>query len=377
MFDYKVTEATPVQMQHAVVHYVRTGADAPPTADRNGNDVPDYVEATAKAADEALGAFVAYGFKRVLPDAGGGNAKVDIYLKRLPNDLLGVSIPHTRAAGGAFTVISTKLDPRQGVKTGVGLRHTVAHELFHIVQFSYLPDGRLPTWAGEGMAEAMAVYAFPNSQDRLTDLAVDEWLNTPWRSLYDQRRGCIRCYGGSIWWRFVFQLHGQIIPAYMGRLHGYAKLGRPILDGTGPLTEILERNGKGSLWDNFTRFSINLYRGGFHPKFVYGLRALKQPQLTKVRVVNGLSTHYIPIHVPAGATKLRVSVATGGGPRPNVQLVSGGPKGRAFTGGASRAINGKTFEFTFRNDAERKANMLIVTSGRRDPVAYRVAYQAV
>lgn len=364
-------------MQHAVIHYVKTGKDAVPKADTNGNKVPDYVEAAGKAADEALGAYVTYGFKRVLPDTAGGNAKLDVYLERLPKDLLGVTVPHTKAAGGSFSVISTRLDPREGVKTTTGLRHTIAHELFHVVQFSYVPDGRVPPWAAEGMAEAMAIYAFPRSQDKLTDLTVDAWLKTPWMSLYDQRLGCVRCYGGAIWWRFLFQLHGQVIPAYMGRLYGYRKAGQPILDGTAPLTEILQKSGKGSLWDNFTRFSINLYRGGFHPQALYGLRAGAEPQLTKIRVVNGLSTHYIPIAVPAGATRLSVAIATGGGPRPNVQLVTGGPKGRAFTGGALKVINGKSFEFTFRSDAERKANMLIVTSGRRDPVAYQIAFQAL
>jgi hypothetical protein len=377
MFAFKSKEAPPVQMQHAVVHYVRSGVNAPPRADKNANQVPDYVEAVGKAADESIGAFVAFGFKPMLPDAGGGNAKVDIYVRKLPKGLLGVSIPHTAAAGGAFTVISTQLDPREGVKTTIGLRHTVAHELFHIVQYSYVPDGRMPGWAAEGMAEAMAIYTFPNSQDKLGDFAVDQWLKTPWMSLYDQRFGCARCYGGAIWWRFLYQLHGRLLPVYMGRLYGYEKAGRPILDGTGPLTEMLQRANKGSLWDNFTRFAINLYRGGFHPKPLYGLRAKPQAQLTKIRVVNGLSTHYIPIAVPANAKGLRVAIATGGGPRPNVQLVTGGPKGRAFTGGALKVINGKSFEFAFKSDAERKANMLIVTSGRRDPVAYQIAFQAV
>lgn len=377
LFALKAKEGAPVQMQHAVVHWAASGVNAPPKADANRNRVPDYAEAVGRAADEAIGAFVAYGFKPLLPDTGGGDAKVDIYLRKLPRGLLGVSIPHSQGAGGAFTVISTQLDPRQGVKTAIGLRHTVAHELFHIAQYSYVPDGRLPGWAAEGMAEAMAIYTFPSSQDKLGDFAVDQWLKTPWLSLYDQRFGCARCYGGAIWWRFLFQLHGRMLPAYLGRLYGYEQSGRPILDGTGPLTETLQRAGKGTLWDNFTRFAVNLYRGGYHPRPLYGLRAQAGAQLTKIRVVNGLSTHYIPIAVPANAKRLRVAIATGGGPRPNVQLVTGGPKGRAFTGGTLRTINGKSFEFRFRSAAERKANMLIVTSGRRDPVAYQIAYQAV
>lgn len=375
-FAFKVKEASPYSVKHVVVHYVTSGRDAVPAEDANGNDVPDYVEETGLAGDEAAGAFVTFGFKRLLPDTGGGNFKVDIYLKRLPQDLLGVAIPHAFGVGGGFMMLDTRLNPAKGRITVASLRHTVAHELFHMVQYSYVPNGDIPAWAAEGMASAMAIYAFPFSQDKIQDFLVDLWLKTPWVSLYDERFGCARCYGGAIWWRFMYQLEGRTIPEYMGRLFGYQKSGQKILDGTQPLEETLKRYGHGGLHTSFTRFAVNLYEAGLRPAPLYGLRASTKVQVSKVRVVRGLSTHYIPIAAPAGSTGLRVAIASGGGPRPAVTLFTGGPKGRRFGGSQLQVINGKSYEFRFANDAERKQNMLIVTSGRKDGVAYTIAYQS-
>jgi len=373
---YKVKEAFPLRTKHAVVHYVRSGKDAPPLADANQNGHPDYVEAIGEAADEAIGAFVAFGFKRLLPDSAGGSTKPDLYVKALPDGIFGATLPHTGAVGGGYVVVDDSLRPAKGKPAVGSLRHTVAHELFHLVQFSYTPNGEIPTWAAEGMASAMAIYAFPFSQDPLQDFLVDLWVKTPWASLYDERLFCARCYGGAIWWRFVYQLDGKVIPAYLGRLFGYQKIGKDIADGTQPLQEILEKKGHGSLFTAFSRFSVNLYKAGLRPAPLYGLRAQKRVQVSKARVVNGLSTHYIPVAVPAGSKGLRVAVATGGGPFPNITLATGGPKGRFFTGSGLRQIRGKLYEVRFRNAREARQNMLIVTSGRKEGVAYQVAYQA-
>lgn len=376
VFAYKVKEAFPLRTNHAVIHYVRRGKDAPPLADGNGNGHPDYVDAVGEAADEAIGAFVTFGFKRLLPDSAGGSARPDLYVKNLPRGIYGATIPHAGGVGGGFVVLENSLRPAKGRPAVRSLRHTVAHELFHLVQYSYTPDGDIPTWAAEGMASAMAIYAFPFSQDPLQDFLVDLWLKSPWASLYDERVFCVRCYGGAIWWRFVFQLDGKVLPAYLGRLHGYKKLGKPIADGTQPLTEILEKKGHGSLFTAFSRFSVNLYKAGLRPQPLYGLRALERVQVSKPRIVNGLSTHYIPIAVPDGARGLRVAVATGGGPFPNITFATGGPKGRFFAGPGLRQIRGKLYEVRFRDERERKQNMLIVTAGRKEGAAYQVAYQA-
>lgn len=376
VLGYKIKEAFPLRTRHAVIHYVRSGRDAPPLKDVNKNGFPDYVDAVGEAADEAVGAYVTFGFKRMLPDRAGGNRKPDIYVKRLPGGAFGLALSHAQAKGGGFVVVHNRLRPLKGRPVFGSLRHAVAHELFHLVQFSYTPNGEIPTWAAEGMASAMAIYTFPFSQDPLLDFLVDVWLESPWMSLYDERVNCVRCYGGAIWWRFVFQLNGRVLPAYLGRLYGYQKLGREILDGTQPLTEILEKKGHGSLFKAFSRFSVNLYKAGLRPAPLYGLRALRKIQVSKIRLVNGLSTHYIPIAVPAGSTGLRVAVSTGGGPFPNITLATGGPKGRFFSGSGLRQIRGKLYELRFRNEREAKRNMLIVTSGRKEGVAYQVAYQA-
>ena len=98
---------------------------------------------------------------------------------------------------------------------------------------------------------------------------------------------------------------------------------------------------------------------------------------TKARVVSGLSTHYIPISVPADAKALGVGVGAAGGPNPEVKLVVGGRKGRVIEGILRDGGHLQYFVPTFRNAKERANVMLIVTSGRQVGTAYKIAYQAL
>jgi hypothetical protein len=93
--------------------------------------------------------------------------------------------------------------------------------------------------------------------------------------------------------------------------------------------------------------------------------------------VQGLSTHYVPITVPAGARGIGVAVAAGGGPNPEVKLVVGGAKGRVIEGVLRARGHEQYFVTRFRNAKERSNVMLIVTSGRDVGTAYLVAYQAM
>jgi len=98
---------------------------------------------------------------------------------------------------------------------------------------------------------------------------------------------------------------------------------------------------------------------------------------TPTRVVHGLSTHYIPITVPANAKGIGVGVAAVSGPNPEVKLVVDGPKGRVIEGVLRQKGKLQYFVSTFRNAKERAHMMLIVTSGRQIGTAYKVAYQAL
>src|SRR5947209_3395641 len=322
---YSTGEAT-ISSPYFVVHYTRSGPDQPRFMKDDDHDgVPNYIEKLAAAANKAWLWYGHNGFKAPLPDSAGPDNRLDIYVKALPQGIFGETIPTTHAQGGAFLVIDNQLDEAHLAMHG-SLQQTVAHELFHAWQLSYVPNGNIPAWAAEGSATAMQTYVYPQILDASTFLYVDAWLNQPWRSLYDQAQGCVHCYGGALWWRFVFGLGNHVMSEYFGRLYGYQQVHKPIALGLQPLDEILQKRAHGSLYGAFTRFSYDVYRSGYKPAAAYKLTASSTIKRTKPRVVAGLSTHYIPISVPAGAKGVGVGVAAAGGPNPEVKLVLGGPK---------------------------------------------------
>jgi hypothetical protein len=360
-----------------VVHYTRTGPDHPRfMKDDNHNGVPNYIEKLAAAANKAWLWYAHNGFHAPLPDTGGPNSKVDIYVKALPKGVFGVTYPSAHAQGGAFMEIDNQLDMAH-LATHGSLQQTVAHELFHLFQNAYVPSGRIPQWAAEGSALAMQTYVYPQIVDRATFDYLDAWLAQPWRSLYDEAQGCVHCYGGALFWRFLFGLGDNVVSQYFGRLYGYTKIHRSIGLGLQPLNEVLVKYAHGSLYDAYTRFSYDIYRAGYEPGALYSIHA--SPVLSKLepRVVLGLSTHYIPIHVPPDAKGIGIGVAAAGGPNPAVTVVVGGPKGRVVPRVMRNRGHLQFFVATFRNSKERANVMLIVTSGRQVGTAYQVVTQSL
>ncbi|HZT92138.1 MAG TPA: hypothetical protein VFA05_08875 [Gaiellaceae bacterium] len=360
-----------------VVHYTRTGPDHPRfMRDDDHDGVPNYVEKLAAAANKAWLWYAHNGFHAPLPDTGGPDSRVDIYVKALPPGVYGETFPTARAQGGAFMVVDNQLDMAH-VATHGSLQQTVAHELFHLFQNAYVPSGRIPAWAAEGSALAMQTYVYPQIVDRATFQYLDAWLSQPWRSVFDQGRGCIHCYGGALFWRFLFGLGGNVVSQYFGRLYGYTKVHRAIGLGLQPLDEVLHRYAHGSLYDAYTRFSYDIYRAGYEPAPLYSIAATPTPVRTRPCVVRGLSTHYIPIRVPETAEGIGVGVAAVAGPNPAATLVVGGPKGRRVARVMRDRGHVQLFVTSFRNARERTHVMLIVTSGRAVGTAYQVATQSL
>src|SRR5215217_4137091 len=167
--------ATPARFyvsRSAVVHYVVVGIDAPPLNDDDADGVPDYVERVADAADTSISYYERRGFARIAPDTGGPDARPDIYLSRFTPGYFGLALPAVDAQGGAFVAVSNALDPSPTESLG-SLYGTVAHELFHLVQFSYFPataDPDLAAWAVEGMAAAMESRVYPELDDIVSSL---------------------------------------------------------------------------------------------------------------------------------------------------------------------------------------------------------------
>jgi len=373
---YRTAEVT-ITTPFVVVHYTRTGPDHPRfMADDDHDNVPNYIEKLAASANKAWLWYAHNGFKAPLADTAGPDQKLDIYVKALPRGTYGVTIPTSHAQGGAFMVIDNQLDEAHLAKHG-SLQQTVAHELFHAFQLSYVPDGNIPHWAAEGSAVAMQTYVYPQIADLATFEYLDTWLTNPERSLFDEAGNCDHCYGGALWWRFVFGLGNHVLSDYFGRLYGYEKVHKPILNGLQPLDEILQKRAHSNLYESFSRFSYDIYRADYRPATAYTLHASRAVRTSATYVVRGLSTHYVRVTVPASAKGIGVAVAAAGGPTPNVKLVIGGPKGRAITPGTRDAHHLQFTVAGFRNANERKNLELIITSGRELGTAYRIAYQAV
>jgi hypothetical protein len=375
-FAYTAPEAGPYITARAVVHYGSSRPQAPPLTDADGNGVPDYVQQVGAAADVALLYYERHGFKTPLPDTAGPDTKPDIYIDTLPAGVLGFTLKQAHAEGGTFVLVSPALDTTASKPNG-GVAITVAHELFHLIQFSYLAGDKVPTWALEGSATAMSMRVFPQAQDRLNTAYLNDWLKTPWVSLDDERGSCVHCYGGAWWWLYLTGLSAKVLPRYLAYLAAGQARGASTTVGVTELDRALRGSGAGSLEHVFTRFSLNLYRRGLRLGNPFSLKSSTTPRKVSIRAVSGLSSHYIPISVPRGARGLVVSVPYAKGPHPQIALVVGGPHGREIVAKRFRPGRGVVLSTLFRNSSEGRRITLIVTSGTVKGVPYRVEYAAV
>src|SRR4029079_13727515 len=211
--DYASPERT-YASRRAVVHYVASGIDAPPLNDDDADGVPDYAERVGEAADRALAYFERRGLRMPLPDEAGPDSRPDLYISRFSPGTLGVAFPGSRAQGGAFAVVSNNLEP-SAERSFASVYATVAHELFHLVQFSYFgPDTEpvLPTWILEGTAAALETRVNPQLDDLVSTIQLRSWFSATERSMTE------RSYGAQLLWRWLDTKQPRFLPALFARL---------------------------------------------------------------------------------------------------------------------------------------------------------------
>jgi hypothetical protein len=225
--SYTTAEATPYCTTNACIHYVTSTVDAPPSADANGNTVPDYVEAVgaelevvwAKEVDE-------YGYRAPKSDLTsvnhGPDGRIDIYTADVGADGLygycqtddpALTPTTTTYDFSAYCVVDDDFSPNQfGTTSGVAaLQVTLAHEFFHAVQFAYdyLDDG----WLFEATATWMEDEVYDDIDDNLQYLSVSPLSNPDVPlDLWDPRPGSPTGgtqYGTWIFFRYLSEWLGD------------------------------------------------------------------------------------------------------------------------------------------------------------------------
>ena len=362
--------ATPARFhlsQRAVVHYVVLGIDAPPLNDDDADAVPDYVERVAEAADAAIAYYERRGFVRIFADAAGPDDRPDLYISRFAPGYFGVAFPAADAQGGAFVAVSNALDPSPTRSLG-SVYGTVAHELFHLVQFSYFPptaDPEVAEWALEGMAAAMESRVFPELDDIVSSLQLRRWFAAPQRSVTHQG------YGAQLLWRFLDERQPGLLPAYLTS----SARARGDIRGAS-LVSTYERVARTPFAAAFGRFAV--WAADWHADRLTPLRRLARGADAGGSVAQ-LAIHYLRLSRSTRSVTLRFTGSSGEAAL-TYQLASdraGYPAAaHRLRARFSKGSHGLTFAIParLRRSDRFDALTLVVANGNpARPVTYRVA----
>ncbi len=369
--EYASPEST-YASERVVVHYVVLGIDAPPLNDDNQDGVPDYVERVGEAADRSLAYYELRGFHAALQDVGGPDSRPDLYISRFAPGTFGLALPAVNADGGAFAVIANNLDP-SAERSLASVYGTVAHELFHLVQFSYFGrsgEPAIPTWILEGSASGIEARVYPELDDIVTTLQMRSWLSAPQSSLTRQS------YGAQLLWLELDREQPRFLPTLFRRLAARPAAG----DGVETVRSTFVDVAKAPFAPAFERFAVSAaadYGSAIEPLFAV------LPGRTRAATVAPLAIHYVRLVLPPhGSYTLRVRFPQGrrsaratltyelenntAGQPPSPGRISGRASdgGRTLTFSVPRAL---------RADTHLAAPRLVVSNAGARAVAYAVS----
>lgn len=171
-----------------------------------GEATSQYVDQVGTISDDILETYEQAGYRRPLPDGNrGGNAKLDVYLENLGSQgLYGYCDTDQPPTGTgpfdvpAYCAFDNDYEEFPSHTPLENLQVTVAHELFHAVQFAYdyYEDG----WFLEAAAAWVEDEMFDDVDDNLQYLDTSP-LSSPHLPL-DKTDG-LRIYGGWIFLRYL------------------------------------------------------------------------------------------------------------------------------------------------------------------------------
>ncbi len=282
-----------------LVHYATTGTDAVAPADADADGTPDFVEATAAAAEQALAHYLALGFRRpIADDAIDGDPRIDVYLVDLAQAdghaatdactagrCIGHAVAENDFAGYAYPSLAEAIET------------VVPHELFHLVQYAY-SDAQPSMWS-----EGTAVWAVEHLHgDRNGDFErfLPAYLTKTFRP-YERSTGGFGDaypYGAALW---PHHLGPAIVVDTWTRLET-----SPLLDALdGAL--VAAGSSLDAAWSTHTRWNARTGRfaldgDGYDRARTWAEAPREAPILDRgTAFVEGLSARYIPLVVDAPA----------------------------------------------------------------------------
>jgi hypothetical protein len=291
-------------------------------------------------------------------DDGGPDGRPDVYVSRFAPGTFGVAFPAGRADGGAFVVVANNLDPSAD-RSLASLYGTVAHELFHLVQFSYFGaerDPAIPAWILEGTAAALESRVDPALDDLVATIQLRRWFSATARSMTTQS------YGAQLLWQRLDTQEPRFLPALFARLAA-----RPVAgDGRQAVASTYVRITGRRFADAFDRFAVSVAED--RPDDVEPARGSERGVLAplSVRYLRVTARSALSIAFPRGRADAAATLVY----RIESSVPGAPPRMRRV---APRATDGgRTLAFTV-SAAARKRALLVLSNGGGRAVPYAVS----
>lgn len=185
------------------IHYDAEGTNAPLVLSDQ-----TYLSAAAEACGQVADLYhgTDQRWPHPIPDADGGDERVDVYIVDLGPGIYGYSLHEDvpgRSGKTGFIVMDNDFAGLPVTDVVDAVRLTIAHEYHHLIQFSYGYDAGA-TWFMEQLATMEEGVAYPSLRQRERYLPV--FLQEPHRSL-DLGNGTHE-YGSWLWPEFLRRVHG-------------------------------------------------------------------------------------------------------------------------------------------------------------------------
>ncbi len=306
---------------HFCVHWVRTGADAPPD-DAWARKTRTVMEQVWKNHIGTLG------YRKPVTDGSrGGNAKFDVYLAELGSrGIYGYCAPESTVRGqrkqaSGFCVLDNDFAASQfGRPPKESLRVTAAHEFFHAIQFAY--DYTEDKW----LIESTATWIEERFADAVNDNRAYLTFGQAARSassldLFDPSG--LAHYGNWVFWEFLSERFGNDIVRQVIQRTGTGG-GLPDDYSTQALTKVLDGEDGGGfarLYATFaaanTQPALSYEEGTAFPGVAPVKSAALSPRSPRARFstrVNHLAAKTVqvtPRSLGSKKWRLTVTVATG------------------------------------------------------------------